>query len=61
MSSIKGGAGSIMGRLKESSKAVIQTVQHSMATRGLDFHLITERIAAMSFPAEGLEAGKVTY
>ena len=29
---------------------------YSMANRDLDLHLITERIAAMSFPAEGLES-----
>ena len=56
MSSLRGGAGSFMGKIRDTSKAVIQTVQHSMASRDLDLHLITERIAAMSYPAEGLES-----
>ena len=56
MSSLRGGAGSFMGKISNASKAVIQTVQHSMASRDLDLHLITERIAAMSYPAEGLES-----
>ena len=47
---------SFMGRIRDTSKAVIQSVQHSMASRDLDLHLITERIAAMSYPAEGLES-----
>ena len=45
-----------MGRIRDTSKAVIQSVQQSMANRDLDLHLITERIAAMSYPAEGLES-----
>ena len=56
MTSIRGGAGSFMGKIRDTSKAVIQSVQHSMASRDLDLHLITERIAAMSYPAEGMEA-----
>jgi cyclin G-associated kinase len=56
MSSLRGGAGSFMGKIRDTSKAVIQTVQHSMASRDLDLHLITERIAAMSYPAEGMES-----
>ena len=46
-----------MTRLKDKSQSVIQTVQHSMSTRELNFHCITERLAAMSFPTEGLELG----
>ena len=45
-----------MGKIRDTAKAVSQTVQHSMASRDLDLHLITERIAAMSYPAEGLES-----
>ena len=56
MSSLRGGAGSFMGKIRDTAKAVSQTVQHSMASRDLDLHLITERIAAMSYPAEGLES-----
>lgn len=54
--SIMSRAGNFMGKLRDTSKAVIQTVQHSMAARDLDLHLITERVAAMSYPAEGLES-----
>lgn len=56
MSNLRGGAGSFMGKIRDTSKAVIQTVQHSMASRDLDLHLITEKIGAMSYPAEGLES-----
>ncbi len=56
MSSLRGGAGSLMGKIRDTSKSVLQTVQHSMASRDLDLHLITERIGAMSYPAEGLES-----
>ena len=34
MSSIKGGAGSFMKNIRDKSHSVIQTVQHSMATKG---------------------------
>ena len=34
MGSLKGGAGSIMKNLRDKSHSVIQTVQHSMATKG---------------------------
>ena len=38
MSSIKGGAGSLMKNIRDKSHSVIQTVQHSMATKGrIDF------------------------
>ena len=56
MSSLRGGAGSFMGKIRDTSKAVMQTVQQSMTARDLDLHLITERIAVMSYPAEGLES-----
>ena len=56
MSSLRGGASGFMGKIRDTSKAVIQTVQQSMTARDLDLHLITERIAVMSYPAEGLES-----
>ena len=34
MGSLKGGAGSIMKNIRDKSHSVIQTVQHSMATKG---------------------------
>lgn len=56
VSSFKASAGSLFSRLKDTSKAVVASVQQSMAGRDLDFHCITSRLAAMSFPAEGLES-----
>lgn len=35
MSSLKGGAGSLMKNIRDKSHSVIQTVQHSMATKGI--------------------------
>merc|ERR1712150_326631 len=45
-----------MKNIRDKSHSVIQTVQHSMATKELDMHCITERIAAMSYPADGIES-----
>eukprot|EP00092_Neocalanus_flemingeri_P012469 GFUD01013442.1.p1 GENE.GFUD01013442.1~~GFUD01013442.1.p1 ORF type:complete len:1133 (-),score=359.01 GFUD01013442.1:1165-4563(-) len=56
VSSFKASAGSLFSRLKDTSKAVVASVQQSMAGRDLDFHCITSRLGAMSFPAEGLES-----
>jgi len=56
VSSFKASAGSLFSRLKDTSKAVVASVQQSMAGRDLDFHCITSRLAAMSFPAEGIES-----
>lgn len=74
MSSIKGGAGSLMRNIRDKSQTVIQTVvQHSLVAAAataatsagskdlLDMHLITERVAAMSYPAEGLESAGYYY
>ena len=40
MSSLKGGAGSFMKNIRDKSQSVIQTVQHSMATKGIYVRLI---------------------
>jgi len=56
VSYFKASAGSLFSKLKDTSKAVVASVQQSMAGRDLDFHCITSRLAAMSFPAEGLES-----
>jgi len=56
VSYFKASAGSLFSKLKDTSKAVVASVQQSMAGRDLDFHCITSRVAAMSFPAEGLES-----
>ncbi|CAB3361786.1 Hypothetical predicted protein [Cloeon dipterum] len=54
-SSIKGGAGSFLKNLKDTSSKVITTVQQSIARSDLDLSYITSRLAVMSFPGEGLE------
>ena len=56
VSFLKASAGSLLSRLKDKTSAVVATVQSSMASKDLDFHCITSRVAAMSFPAEGLES-----
>ena len=55
-SSLKASAGSLFSRLKDTSRAMVASVQQSMVGRDLDFHCITSRLAAMSFPAEGIES-----
>jgi len=56
VSALKASAGSLFSRLKDTSKAMVASVQQSMVGRDLDFHCITSRVAAMSFPAEGIES-----
>lgn len=55
-SSIKGGAGSFLKNLKDTSSKVMQTMQQSMARTDLDINAITSRILVMPCPSEGLEA-----
>lgn len=55
-SSIKGGAGSFLKNLKESSTKVMQTVQQTMAKTDLDVSFISQRILVMPSPSEGLES-----
>ncbi|XP_039275916.1 cyclin-G-associated kinase [Nilaparvata lugens] len=54
-SSIKGGAGSFLKNLKDTSSKVVQSVQQSMARSEVDISYLTSRLAVMPFPAEGLE------
>ena len=60
MAALKGpgaqGVGSLMSKIKEKSASVVQNVAKASAGGGLDMHLVSERLAAMSFPADGLEA-----
>lgn len=51
LSSFKGGAGSMLRNIKESSKAVVNSL---LASKDLDFHLLTSRVAGMSCPSEGI-------
>lgn len=55
-SSLKGGAGSFLKNLKDTSSKVMQTVQQSIARTDLDISYITSRLVVMPFPAEGLES-----
>lgn len=55
-SSIKGGAGSFLKNLKDTSSKVMQTVQQSIARTDLDISFITQRILVMPCPSEGLES-----
>lgn len=55
-SSIKGGAGSFLKNLKDTSTKVMQTVQQTIARTDLDISYITSRVLVMPCPSEGLEA-----
>lgn len=55
-SSIKGGAGSFLKNLKESSTKVMQTVQQTMSRTDLDVSFISQRLLIMPCPSEGLES-----
>lgn len=55
-SSIKGGAGSILRNLKDTSSKVMHTVQQSMARTELDASYLTSRILVMPYPADGIES-----
>uniref|UniRef100_A0A182JVP8 Cyclin-G-associated kinase n=1 Tax=Anopheles christyi TaxID=43041 RepID=A0A182JVP8_9DIPT len=55
-SSIKGGAGSFLKNLKDTSSKVMQTVQQSIARTDLDMSYITQRIIVMPCPSEGIES-----
>ncbi|XP_019762219.1 cyclin-G-associated kinase isoform X1 [Dendroctonus ponderosae] len=55
-SSLKGGAGSFLKNLKDTSSKVMATVQQSMGRTDLDIHYLTSRIIVMPYPSEGLES-----
>lgn len=59
-SSIKGGAGSFLKNLKDTSSKVMQTMQQSIARTDLDISAITSRILVMPCPSEGLESAYKT-
>ncbi|XP_060528873.1 cyclin-G-associated kinase [Cylas formicarius] len=54
-SSIRGGAGSFLKNLKDTSTKVMATMQQSMGRTDLDIHYITSRIMVMPYPSEGFE------
>lgn len=55
-SSLKGGAGSFLKNLKDTSSKVMQTVQQTMTKTDMDITYITSRIIIMPCPSEGLES-----
>lgn len=59
-SSIKGGAGSFIKNLKDTSSKVMQTVQQTMIRNELDISIITQRILVMPCPTEGIESAYKT-
>ncbi|XP_075970292.1 cyclin-G-associated kinase isoform X2 [Anticarsia gemmatalis] len=59
-SSIKGGAGSFLKNLKDTSSKVMQTVQQSIARTDLDISYLTSRVIVMPYPSEGLESAYKT-
>nr|XP_012227605.1 PREDICTED: cyclin-G-associated kinase [Linepithema humile] len=54
--SLRGGAGSILRNLKDTSSKVMHTVQQSMARTELDASYLTSRILIMPYPADGIES-----
>ncbi|XP_049823586.1 cyclin-G-associated kinase isoform X2 [Aethina tumida] len=59
-SSLKGGAGSFLKNLKDTSTKVITSVQQTMGRTDLDINYITSRIIVMPYPSEGLESAYKT-
>ncbi|XP_003486403.1 cyclin-G-associated kinase [Bombus impatiens] len=55
-SSLKGGAGSILRNLKDTSSKVMYSMQQSMARTELDASYLTSRILIMPYPADGIES-----
>ncbi|XP_018320336.1 cyclin-G-associated kinase isoform X2 [Agrilus planipennis] len=55
-SSIRGGAGSFLKNLKDTSSKVMQTMQQSIARTDLDISYVTSKILVMPFPSEGIES-----
>ncbi|XP_017764332.1 PREDICTED: cyclin-G-associated kinase [Eufriesea mexicana] len=56
LSSLKGGAGSILRNLKDTSSKVMYSMQQSMARTELDISYLTSRILIMPYPADGIES-----
>jgi cyclin G-associated kinase len=59
-SSLKGGAGSFLKNLKDTSSKVMATMQQSIARTDLDMSYVTSRILVMPFPSEGIESAYKT-
>uniref|UniRef100_A0A1B0GPQ5 non-specific serine/threonine protein kinase n=1 Tax=Phlebotomus papatasi TaxID=29031 RepID=A0A1B0GPQ5_PHLPP len=59
-SSLRGGAGSFLKNLKDTSSKVMQTMQQTIARTDLDISYVTSRIVVMPCPSEGLESAYKT-
>ncbi|KAM7363540.1 cyclin-G-associated kinase [Cochliomyia hominivorax] len=59
-SSIRGGAGSFLKNLKDTSSKVMQTMQQTIARTDLDISYITSRVLVMPCPSEGFESAYKT-
>ncbi|XP_044269812.1 cyclin-G-associated kinase [Tribolium madens] len=59
-SSLKGGAGSFLKNLKDTSSKVMATMQQSIARTDLDMSYVTSRILVMPYPSEGIESAYKT-
>jgi cyclin G-associated kinase len=53
---LRGGAGSLLRNIKDTSSKVMQTVQQSMARTELDASYLTSRILVMPYPVDGIES-----
>lgn len=59
-SSLRGGAGSFLKNLKDTSSKVMQTMQQTIARTDLDISYITSRVLVMPCPSEGFESAYKT-
>ncbi|XP_073818394.1 cyclin-G-associated kinase [Musca autumnalis] len=60
LSSLRGGAGSFLKNLKDTSSKVMQTMQQTIARSDLDISYITSRVLVMPCPSEGFESAYKT-
>ncbi|XP_023165269.2 cyclin-G-associated kinase [Drosophila hydei] len=56
LSSLRGGAGTLLKNIKDTSTKVMQTMQQSIARNDLDISHITSRILVMPCPSDGFES-----
>ncbi|XP_037946068.1 cyclin-G-associated kinase [Teleopsis dalmanni] len=59
-SSLRGGAGSFLKNLKDTSSKVMQTMHQTIARNDLDISYITSRLLVMPCPSEGFESAYKT-
>ncbi|XP_033164964.1 cyclin-G-associated kinase [Drosophila mauritiana] len=56
LSSLRGGAGTLLKNIKDTSTKVMQTMQQSLGRNDLDISHITSRILVMPCPSDGFES-----